>query len=81
MFLMRLAGLHLNVALRRFLRRQEGAQLIEYVLVIGLAGMLVFAVLGYINGKDQKLGEAVWNVINSWLKKAQDTTGTGSTGG
>lgn len=56
---------------RRLLRRQEGAQLIEYLLVIAMVGAIVLAVRAFMAGEGNKIGNGAWDVINSWLNQAK----------
>lgn len=64
--MMRLMG-----SIREFLRREDGMQTMEWLLLIALIGTVLLGLMRWFQGNETMVGNSIWGLIQSWLEKAK----------
>lgn len=68
---MRMAAKWLVQRVRRLGRREEGMQTLEWILLIGLIGVVLLGLMKWFSDNQATVGQTVWDVVKSWLDKAK----------
>lgn len=55
----------------QILRRQEGMQTIEWILLLGLIGTILLGLMAWFGGQREMVGSTIWDFVKSWLDKAK----------
>lgn len=55
----------------QMLRRQEGVQTMEWILLIALVGTVVLGLMKWFGDHENTVGQAVWGLVRDWLEKAR----------
>lgn len=68
---MRTMARRLVSGLQAFWRRQEGMQTMEWILLIGLIGVILLGLMSWFGQNESTVGTAVWDLVSSWIEKAK----------
>jgi pilus assembly protein Flp/PilA len=55
--------------IRRFFSDEEGANLVEYALLVTLIALVVFAGVGFLGGQINSWFSAMGSQVNNWIPK------------
>lgn len=55
----------------QLLRREEGMQTMEWILLIALIGTILLGLMKWFQANESMVGQSIWELVKSWLDKAK----------